>query len=134
MRPIYAPGLSERAIDAIRDLYWHYGPMERFDMAKSLVTLVGNKHRGRPAMDLLATLPNGEPLTLIREPTNQYDPYAVQVWARGLHIGFVKKEQNHDLAARIDKEGEELNRGWGDFHFPAKLAIDGSGWPQIEID
>ena len=42
---------------------------------KSLYALVGMKHRGTEA--LVASLRQGEPLTLIREPTNLYDQNAI---------------------------------------------------------
>ena len=100
-------------------------------MTKSLVALVGTKFRGPEMIKLLASLPQGEPLTLIREPTNQYDRNAVQVWARGEHIGYVKGSQNRDIAARMDRARADSSEfvSW-----PAKLAIDGGKQPMLEID
>lgn len=99
-------------------------------MSKSLVALVGTKFRGREAMDMLASLPQGEPLTLVREPTNEFDPRCIQVWARGVHIGFVKKEQNKAIAERMDAERAGSAKP---FTVTAKLAIDGGKQPMIEI-
>ncbi len=65
--------------------------------------LVGMKHRGAEA--LVASLPPDEPLLLIREPGNKFDPNAVQVWARGQHVGYVPKTQNAVLAKFIDDVG-----------------------------
>lgn len=65
--------------------------------------LVGMKHRG--AEDFVKNLPPDEPLTLVREPGNKYDPNAVQVWARGRHVGYVPKTQNAVLAKFIDDNG-----------------------------
>ena len=65
--------------------------------------IVGMKHRGAEA--LVASLPPDEPLLLIREPDNKFDPNAVQVWARGRHVGYVPKTQNAVLAKFIDDVG-----------------------------
>lgn len=65
--------------------------------------IVGMKHRGAEA--LVASLPPDEPITLVREPGNKYDPNAVQVWARGKHVGYVPKAQNAVLARFIDATG-----------------------------
>jgi hypothetical protein len=97
---------------------------------KTLVALVGTRFRGPEMVALLAALPQGEPLTLIREPDNQYDKNAVQVWARGHHIGFVKGSQNRDLAMAMDGVMQENPDITG---FPAKLAIDGGKQPMVEI-
>lgn len=99
-------------------------------MTKSLAALVGTKFRGQEMVDLLASLPQGEPLTLVRDPANIYDRKAVQVWARGHHIGFVKGNQNRDLAARMDMRLAMDTAAT----FGGKLAIDGGKQPMVEID
>jgi hypothetical protein len=100
---------------------------------KSLVALVGTKYRGKEMLDLLASLPSGEPLFLRRDPDNEYDPNAVQVWARGHHIGFIPKSQNGPIAAAMDKmaAGRVNVRS---LEMPAKLAIDGGQQPMIELE
>jgi HIRAN domain len=114
---------------------------------KALVALVGMKHRGTEK--LVESLPLGEPLTLIREPTNQYDANAVQVWARDQHVGYVKSSQNRDLAASMDRAGgpgmpmmDASGRiqcdgqavRWVAAPKKAKLAIDGGKWPMVEVE
>jgi len=96
---------------------------------KALVALVGMKHRGTEK--LIASLPQGEPLTLVREPTNRYDPNAVQVFARGEHVGYVKGSQNRSIAARMDRARADSGEA---VSWPAKLAIDGGKWPMVEIE
>ncbi len=91
---------------------------------KSILTIVGMKHRGTEK--LVANLPQGEPLTLIREPTNQYDPHAVQVWGRDQHLGFVKGTQARDVARFMD-DGKHAQ-------FPAVLAVTADRWPCAELD
>lgn len=98
---------------------------------KSLVALVGTKFRGREAIDMLAALPQGEPLTLIREPTNQFDPRCVQIWARGVHIGFIKKEQNKAISAKMDRARLDSSEA---VSFAGKLAIDGGAQPMVELE
>jgi hypothetical protein len=94
---------------------------------KSLVALVGTQYRGDEAKALLPALPQGEPLTLIRELDNKYDQAAVQVWARGVHIGYLKAGQNRKCAFRMDLDPSLSPMA-------AKLAIDGGKWPMVEIE
>jgi hypothetical protein len=103
---------------------------------KSLVTLVGTKYRSKEMLDMLASLPNGEQLTLVREPGNQYDTNAIQVWARGHHIGYIPSSQNKPLAAAMDAAALAMPGGAARpaYAKPAKLAIDGGQRPMIEIE
>lgn len=66
--------------------------------------IVGMKHRNAEA--LVASLPPDEPITLVREADNRFDPNAVQVWARNQHVGYVPKTQNAVLAQFIDACGK----------------------------
>lgn len=95
---------------------------------KSLVALVGMKHRGTEA--LVASLPQGEPLTLVRDKENQFDRWAVQVWARGQHVGFIKATQVRPIAMAMDRALVEMPT----YTKEAKLAIDGGKWPMVEFD
>lgn len=103
---------------------------------KMLVALVGTKHRGREMVELLASLPNGEPLTLVREPSNQYDQNAIQVWAWGHHIGYVKGSQNRQLALAMDAAALTMPGGAARpaYAKTAKLSVDGGKQPMVEID
>jgi hypothetical protein len=98
-------------------------------MSKSLYALVGMKHRGTEA--LVASLPQGEPLTLIRDRANQFDPNAVQVWARGQHVGFVRATQVRPLALALDRRNAPLGMAP---QISARLAIDGGKWPMCEVE
>jgi hypothetical protein len=94
---------------------------------KSLFALVGMKHRGTEA--LVASLPQGEPLELIREPTNQFDPNAIKVFARGQHVGYIAAKQAKPLAVKIDRQDNASVK-----ILPARLAIDGGRWPMCEVE
>lgn len=99
---------------------------------KTLVALVGTKFCGEAMVALLASLPQGEPLALIREPTNKFDAAAVQVWARDQHIGYVKGTQNRQIAMAMDRSPDfraSMSSG-----LRCKLAIDGGKQPMVEID
>lgn len=91
---------------------------------KSILTIVGMKHRGTER--LVAGLPAGEPLTLVREPTNQYDPNAVQVHARDQHVAYVKGTQARDVARFMDDGKHE--------RWPAIFAVTADRWPSAEFD
>lgn len=94
-------------------------------MPKSLSAITGMKHRGTEA--LVASLPEGEPLRLVREPENPYDPNAVQVWARGQHVAYIKATQARAIAHEMDlaKVTERVGK-------LSKSA--GRGWPMVELD
>lgn len=93
-------------------------------MAKTLVALVGMKHRGTEA--LVARLNEGHLLTLIREPMNPYDRLAVQVWAESQHVGYLKSSQNAPVAMAMDAS---LTSAW-----TGRLRHKPEGWPMVEID
>lgn len=100
----------------------------------TLVALVGTKFRGSEMVTLLASLPHGESLTLIREPENRHDPRAIQVWARGHHIGYVKGNQNRDLAKAMDDAGiKSVGSVPGAFQWKITLATEGGEQPMVEI-
>lgn len=88
--------------------------------------------------DFVRSLPAGEPIDLIREPGNQHDRCAVQAWARGRHVGFVKATQARQLAPKLDRDAAVGRYG-------SKLAMDsGVGgitgklvnerWPCVEVE
>jgi hypothetical protein len=98
---------------------------------KTLVALVGMRHRKTEA--LVASLPNGEPLILKREPLNPYDCNAVQVWARGTHVGYVPMKQNKPLAIAMDA-AMLASPDKTDSQWIGKLTVDGSRYPLVEYD
>lgn len=49
----------------------------------------------------------GESLHLKREPSNPHDRYAVAVWFKNEHLGYVPKRENRTLAQLLD-QGERL--------------------------
>ena len=49
----------------------------------------------------------GERLILRREPANRHDPYAIAVWFRNDHLGYVPRRENQTLAQMMDR-GEQL--------------------------
>lgn len=102
-------------------------------MTKGIYALVGMKFRPPGTEQLVASLPNGEPLTLIREATNKFDPNAVQVWARDQHIGYISAKQNRPIAMAMDRAIEIKAQGIAGGVMNAKLAIDGGRWPMVEL-
>lgn len=49
----------------------------------------------------------GEQLHLKREPSNPHDPYAIAVWFRNEHLGYIPRRENRTLARLLD-QGEQL--------------------------
>ena len=92
---------------------------EGCDAMSTRFSIVGMNHRNTEVVvDALAV---GTVLTLVREPTNKYDPNAVMVWADGIHIGYIPKTQNKPLAALIDSKGRRWTAS------AEVLALDGTG-------
>ena len=68
--------------------------------------LAGVTFEGR--QEIIAKLSGKEPLRFRREPDNEYDKNAVAVDAlmfrdKWLHVGYIAKDKNKDLAALLDK-------------------------------
>jgi hypothetical protein len=61
----------------------------------------------RSSEPFVAALDPGVDVTLVREPENPFDPLAVAVWINGVHVGYIPKKTNQELALRIDREGVE---------------------------
>jgi hypothetical protein len=96
---------------------------------KTLVALVGMKYLGTES--LIASLPQGQALALVRKLNNPHDPLAIEVWALDQHVGYVRASQNREIAMRMDRDpvfADGLKCGRS-----ARLAVDGGKWPMIEI-
>jgi hypothetical protein len=91
---------------------------------KSIYTVVGMRHRGTE--ELVASLRSGEAMELRREPDNRYDSCAVQVWARGEHVGYVKGTQARKLAPDMDRAGIDIK--------PAVFRVTADRWPSVETE
>lgn len=94
-------------------------------MAKSLYKLVGMKHRG--TQKIVGAWADGKVVTLVREPSNQYDANAVQVWADHNHVGFIAAKDNPQLAAFMDARPGNTLVGV----FRPNTA---ERWPMIEVE
>jgi hypothetical protein len=90
---------------------------------KAIYTIVGMQYQHTES--LVASMKAAEPLTLIREPTNQYDPNAVQVWGRETLLGYVKGTEARALAHRMD--AKQLKEQ------PAIITFTGR-WPCAEVE
>jgi uncharacterized protein YcbX len=112
------------------------------DVKPNRYAIVGMKHRGAEA--LVASLPPDEPLTLVREADNKFDPNAVQVWARGRHVGYIPKTQNAVLARFIDENGKlvsimGMDEGGGNVEratgksIDARLHLGSNTHPLVEV-
>ncbi len=92
---------------------------------------------------IVAALQPGAELTLIREPSNPFDPLAVAIYdAEGRKLGFVPKKQNTVLSQFIDQAGADLPvPGLAlDSAIGLQKAIPGkfvrspnSGYPMVEV-
>lgn len=67
--------------------------------------LAGFQHHRAPA--IWPFLQVGESLHLKREPSNPHDRYAIAVWFRNEHLGYIPKRENRTLAQLLD-QGEQL--------------------------
>jgi hypothetical protein len=69
----------------------------------------------------------GDPLTLVREPDNAYDPHAVRVEWRGEKLGYVPRADNADLARLMDRGTKVEAR-------ISRLVEDRNPWKRIRFD
>lgn len=63
--------------------------------------IAGFQHYDGP--DAESLLETGMPLQLNREPHNQYDKNAVEVWTGDAKLGYVPRNENKSIASLIDK-------------------------------
>lgn len=67
------------------------------------VQVVGMHFRGPEVKALVANLIPEYDLTLMREPDNEYDEYAVQVFYRTTHIGYINRHDAAFIAPLMDE-------------------------------
>lgn len=63
--------------------------------------IAGAKFRPQAEQAHLAGLPDGAELDLKPEPTNQYDPNAVQIIHDGHHVGYVPRDLSAEVTALL---------------------------------
>jgi HIRAN domain len=57
-----------------------------------------------PGIHLLDKMKSNDPLTLVREPDNIYDEYAIALYYNSHKIGYVPAEDNHLISQLIDAD------------------------------
>ena len=86
-------------------------------------SIVGMQFRGTEVM--VKALPEGSAVKLVREPKNEYDANAIQVWIEDKLVGYIPKKENHALAASMDKDGKDI---------AGTFTHKNAGWPAVEIE
>lgn len=99
-------------------------------------SIVGQKHLN--LNPYLAGINAGVGAVLVREPTNQYDPNAIQVWIDNKKVGYIPKNQNATLAMFIDQQGQEASKlmamDSAQRAIPAKFVRSpNSGYPMVQV-
>ncbi|MBS0357013.1 MAG: HIRAN domain-containing protein [Proteobacteria bacterium] len=69
----------------------------------------------------------GDTLTLVREPDNPHDRFAVRVEWRGQKLGYLPRAENQAVA-------EEMDRGSSIGGRIGKLAKDPNPWKRLRVD
>lgn len=69
----------------------------------------------------------GDRLTLVREPDNPYDAFAVRVEWRGAKLGYLPRNQNRDVAGEMDR-GTQVGARIG------QLTTDRNPWKRLRVD
>lgn len=69
----------------------------------------------------------GDALTLVREPDNPHDRFAVRVEWRGQKLGYLPRAENQAVA-------EEMDRGTAIGGRIGKLARDPNPWKRLRVD
>ncbi|WP_240099673.1 HIRAN domain-containing protein [Thermomonas flagellata] len=79
--------------------------------------IAGYQYHAGPKIE--AQLASGQPLELVREPDNPHDAQAVRLNWQGYKLGYVPREHNVEIAARLDA-GERLIVRITDIDFDAE--------------
>lgn len=87
--------------------------------------LMGANFRDPSAKEVVKALAIGEQLTLKRDPENQFDPNAIQVWAGDTWIGFIERGLAEELAPLMDAGTEYDCEVSGFGTNPLKPFLDG---------
>lgn len=69
-------------------------------------TLNGASFRPKEAQEAVLDLVDEQSLSLRRDADNPYDENAVAVYSGPLHLGFIERVANADIAAHLDRGGE----------------------------
>jgi HIRAN domain len=67
------------------------------------VACVGMHFRGQSAKDIVSLLEPGASFTLVREPENPYDAYALMVMFEDQHIGYIERGQAAWISPLLDE-------------------------------
>lgn len=73
-----------------------------------------------------ASLAVGEPLELVREPSNSHDPDAVAVYFQENKLGYVPRGENRAVAQMLDR-GEKLAATI------SRLSVDDDPWQRVRF-
>lgn len=82
--------------DAIAKEYKDYASMD--------VEVKGIFARSARAKDIVPTMTVDDDIKLKKEPTNQYDPFAVKVMYDRIHLGYVPADDSKFITGLIDKK------------------------------
>lgn len=101
---------------------------------KMIYTIVGMRHRFPEAEAIVRALVPGTEITLIREPDNEHDPNAIQVWVGGRHVAYLRAAEIKELASYIDAHGAPPLGGVppGGFSIEARRAA--TPYPMVEVE
>lgn len=68
----------------------------------------------------------GTKLTLVREPDNKFDPYAVAIYFDDYKLGFVPRDSNQELSKYLDM-------GYGDIYDVRVNRISPEAHPEEQV-
>jgi len=92
---------------------------------KTLQKLVGMKYHGTER--IVASMADGYTVGLIREPKNEHDRHAIQVWADERLLGYLAKPDNRNLAIAMDLRAVTSMMGTLRPNTPER-------WPMVEVE
>lgn len=81
--------------------------------------------------DYLRGLHEGDALTLVREPSNAYDPNAVRIDREGVKLGYVPATYSAIVAGLLDSGAVTLRADIGDTISPKKALCHFRLWLEL---
>ncbi len=102
-------------------------PPERRWTVLNKVSVAGFQYHQGPSLLAAGLLAPGEPVNLVAEPENAYDPFAVRLEVAGKKIGYVPRAENHHLSRLLRGEARLAAR-------TLEVSEGGPPWRQVRVE
>lgn len=103
-------------------------------MRTETYSIVGTRYRGGEAQKIVNSSDRGTLVRLVRDPYNEFDRNAVQIWIRGTHVGYVLASEAILLAHHMDARNKTDLVGMYTFTSQQCLGAGRDFWPGVRVE